>query len=79
MEGSRTEKIFFIAMIMKKYNYVINETISKRINNYEFQTNTTITHDEKQIKISTETKIKGVYYVLILFPNGTSKVDFEFD
>ena len=63
---------------MNKYNYEKNDTISKRINNYSFQANTTIIHNDKYIKVSTETSIKGVYYVLFLFSNGMSKVDFEF-
>jgi len=47
-----------IAVIMDKYNYEINETIHRRINNYDFQANTTITYNDKQIKISTQTSIK---------------------
>ena len=47
-----------IAVIMDKYNYEINETIHRRINNYDFQANTTITHNDKQMKISTQTSIK---------------------
>lgn len=64
---------------MDKNNYEINETVSRRINNYSFQSNTTITHNDKYIKISTETSIKGVHNVLFLFPNGMSKLDFEFN
>lgn len=78
MKDIRTEKIISIAIIMNKYNYEKNDTISKRINNYSFQANTTIIYNDKYIKVSTETRIKGVYYVLFLFSNGKSKVDFEF-
>ncbi|MBO5210695.1 MAG: hypothetical protein J6B80_02050 [Clostridia bacterium] len=78
MTDIKTKSTITIALIMAKYNYAINETICKRINNYEFQANTTITHNETQIKISTETNIKGVYYVLFLFSDGTSKLHFEF-
>ncbi len=64
---------------MDKYNYETNETINRRINNYDFYANTTITHTNKYIRISTETKIKGVYNILIIFSNGISKLDFDFD
>ncbi len=79
MIDERTEKKISVAIIMDKYNYEINETINRRINNYDFQANTTITHNNKYIKISTETGIKGVHNVLFLFSNGISKLDFEFD
>lgn len=79
MIDERTEKMISVAIIMDEYNYEINETINRRINNYDFQANTTITHNNKYIKISTQTKIKGVYNILILFSNGISKLDFEFD
>lgn len=79
MNDIRTEKMIAIAAIMDKYNYEINEIIHRRINNYDFQANTTITHNDKQIKISTETSIKGVHNVLFLFSNGMSKIKFEFN
>lgn len=79
MMDKRTEKMISIAIIMDKYNYETNETINRRINNYDFHANTTITHTNKYIRISTETKIKGVYNILIIFSNGISKLDFEFD
>lgn len=79
MKDIRTEKMTSIAVIMDKYNYEKNENINRRINNYDFQANTTITHNDKHIKISTETSIKGVHYVLFLFSNGTSILDFEFN
>ncbi len=78
MDDIRTEKMISIALIMDKYNYQINETINRRMNNYVFQANTTITHNDEYIRISTETGIKGVYNVLLLFSNGASKLDFEF-
>ena len=74
----RTEKMISIAVIMKKYNYVINDATNKRINNYNFQANTTITHSDKHKKISTETNISGVHNILFLFFNGMSKLGFEF-
>ena len=67
-----------IALIMNNGNYELNETINRRINNYDFQEHTAITHDDRQIKISTETNIKGVYNVLIIYHDGMSKLDFEF-
>ena len=67
-----------LALIMEKDNYIINETINRRINKYDFHESTSITHNDEQIKISTETNIKGVYNVLILYPDGMSKLDFEF-
>lgn len=79
MKDIRTEKMISIAIIMDKYNYEKNDTISKRINNYDFQANTTIIHNDEYIKITTETNIKGVYYVLFLFSNGMSKLAFEFN
>ena len=79
MKDIRTEKLIFIAVIMDKYNYETNETIKRRINNYDFQANTNITHNDRCIKISTETRIKGVYNVLFLFSNGMSKLEFEFN
>lgn len=79
MKDIRTEKMISIAVIMDKYNYERNETINRRINNYDFKADTAITHNEKHIKISTETRIKGVYNVLFLFSNGMSKIDFEFN
>ncbi len=79
MKDIKIKKIIFIEMIMDKYNYEINETINRRIKNYDFQANTTITHNDKYIKISTETCIKGVHNVLFLFPNGMSKIEFEFN
>lgn len=78
MKDIRTEKTIYIAMIMNKFKYEINETVIRRINNYNFKTATIITHNERYIKISTETKIKGVYNVLILYPTGLSKLAFEF-
>lgn len=77
MKDIRTEKMISIAVIMDKYNYENNKTINRRINNYCFQANTTIMHNDKYIKISTETSIKGVHNVL--FPDGMSKLDFEFN
>lgn len=74
----RKEKMISIALIMEKDNYIINETINRRINKYDFQESTSITHNDEQIKIRTETNIKGVYNVLILYPDGMSKLDFEF-
>ena len=79
MLDERTGKMISIAIIMDKYNYEMNETINTRINNYDFQANTTITYNNKHITISTETKIKGVYNILIIFSNGMSKLYFEFD
>lgn len=79
MKDNRTEKMISIAIIMDKYNYERNETINKRISNYNFQANTAITYNDKHIKISTETSVKGVHNVLFLFSNGMSKVDFEFN
>ena len=79
MIDEKTEKMISIATIMDKYNYETNKTINRRINNYDFQANTTITHNNKYIRISTETKIKGVYNILIIFFNGISKLYFEFD
>ena len=79
MINERKEKNVSIALIMDKYNYEINETINRRIKNYDFQANTTIRYNNEYIRISTETKIKGVHHILIIFSNGTSKLDFEFD
>ena len=79
MIDKKTGKIISIAIIMDKYNYETNKTINKRINNYDFQANTTIIYNNKYIRISTETKIKGVYNILIIFFNGISKLYFEFD
>lgn len=78
MKNIKIEKIISIALIMGKYNYKMSDIINKRIINYDFEENTTIKHNDKYIKISTETSIKGVNNVLLLFPNGMSKVDFEF-
>jgi len=78
MMDVRKEKMISIALIMDKDDYKINETINRRLNKYDFQEHTSITHDDKQIKISTETNIKGVYNVLIIYPDGMSKLDFEF-
>lgn len=78
MIDNRIEKMISIAVIMDKDNYESNETVNRRITNYDFQENTTITHNNRQIKISTETSIKGVFNVLIIYPNGMSKLDFEF-
>lgn len=78
MLNNRIEKMISIAVIMDKDNYELNETVNRRITNYDFQENTTITHNNRQIKISTETSIKGVFNVLIIYPNGISKLDFEF-
>lgn len=52
---------------MDKEKYTTNEVVSRRINNYHYQENTNVTHDNTHIKISTETNIKGVYDVLIIF------------
>ena len=79
MKNIKREKIFYIALLMNKYNYKINETINRRINNYDFKDNTVITHNNLYIKISTQTHIKGIYNVLFLFCDGDSKLDFEFD
>ena len=79
MIDERTGKKISIAIIMDKCNYETNETINTRINNYNFQSNTTITYNNKYIRISTETKIKGVYDILIIFSDGMSKLCFEFD
>lgn len=78
MIDNRIEKMISIAVIMDKDNYELNETVNRRITNYDFQVHTTITHNDRQIKISTETNIKGVFNVLIIYPNGMSKLDFEF-
>ncbi len=78
MKDIRIEKMICIDIIMNKYNYNKNETIMRRIENYDFQLNTIISHDDKHIKISTETNIKGVYNILFLFPSGASKSGFEF-
>ena len=77
MNDIRIEKIIDIGLIMYKLNYKITEITSRRINHFHFEANTIITHNNEQIKISTETAIKGVYNILLLFPDGTSKLDFE--
>ena len=64
---------------MNKYNYVKNETSNRRISNYDFKANTSIVYDNEQIKISTEMNIDGVYNVLYLFSDGSSKIYFEFN
>lgn len=64
---------------MDKYSYEKNETVNRRISNYDFKANTIITHNDEYIKITTETSIKGVHNVLYLFSNGISKIDFEFN
>ena len=79
MVDCRTEKIIAVALIMDKDKYATNEVVSRRINNYHYQENTIVTHDDKHIRISTETNIKGVHNVLMLFPNGDSKLTFEFN
>lgn len=75
----RTKKIIDIALIMDKKKYATNEVISRRVNNYDYQEHTKITHSDIHIKISTETNIKGVHHVLYLFPDGKSELTFEFD
>lgn len=50
MKDIRIEKMISIAIIIDKNSYEINETISRRINNYDFQANTNITHNDKYIK-----------------------------
>ena len=62
---------------MAKYKYLTNETINRRINNYDFNKDTIISYDEEKIKISTEINIKGIYNVLIIYRNGESKLEFE--
>lgn len=79
MKNIRFEKMIAIALIMQKENYVINNIVNRRLKNYNFQEHTTITRNEKHITISTETKIKGVYNILILYQNGMTKLDFEFN
>ena len=79
MVDYRKEKMITVALIMDKDKYVTNEVVSRRINNYHYQKNTIVTHNEKHIKISTETNVKGVHNVLMLFPDGESKLTFEFD
>ncbi len=79
MLDCRTRKMIAIALIMDRNKFATNEVISRRINNYHYEENTEVTHDDKHIKISTETNIKGVHNVLMIFPNGVSKLTFEFD
>lgn len=79
MFDCRTNKIIAIALIMNKEKYATNEVVNRRINNYHYQENTVVTHDNEHIKVSTETNVKGVYNVLMLFPDGVSKLHFEFD
>jgi len=66
----RTEKKLIIALIMDHYHYHVSRTACKQIDNYDFRKNTVITHDDRHIKISTETDARGVYDVLLLFFNG---------
>ena len=62
---------------MDKDNYELNDIINRRINNYDFQEQTTITYDE-QIMIITKTNIKSVFNVFIIYRNCMSKLDFKF-
>ena len=78
MKDIKTEKILFVNSVMNQLNYVTNETVRRRINHYQFQRHTTVAHTDKYIRVSTETKIKGVYDVLLLFPCGISEMLFEF-
>jgi hypothetical protein len=73
----KNNNIFSIGLIMAKYKYLTNETINRRISNYEFNNDTIITYDEEKIKISTEINIKGIYNVLFIYRNGESKLEFE--
>ena len=73
----KKNNLFSIGLIMAKYKYLTNETISRRINNYDFNKDTIITYDEDKIKISTEMNIKGIFNVLNIYRNGDSKLEFE--
>ena len=73
----KKNNIFSIGLIMAKYKYLTNETINRRISNYEFDNNTTIFYDEDKIKISTELNIKGIFNVLTIYRNEDSKLKFE--
>lgn len=66
----RTDKMLILAFIMDHYHYQVSETACRQINDYNFQKNTLITHDDRHIKISTETDTRGVYDVLLLFSDG---------
>ena len=79
MMNCRTKKIIDITLIMDKSKYATNEVLSRRVNNYDYNYHTIISYNDIRIKISTETNIKGVYNVLYLFPNGESKLTFEFN
>ena len=77
MLDCRVKRIIDIALIMNKGKYKTNEVIIRRINNYNYNEHTTITHNDIHIKISTETNIKGVENVLYLYPDGESELTFE--
>lgn len=77
MEEHKAEQIQAVFAMMDKYNYEKNETANRRVRCYDFRENTKILQCDTYIKIRTETDIAGVYNVLTICCDGSTKWSFE--
>ena len=65
--------------LVNKKGYAVNEVMLRRIRGYGYKAHTTLSVEEDRIVLKSELPIKGVYDTLILYPNGKSKLNMEFD
>lgn len=65
--------------MLKISGYEVSEHGLRRLVRYAYEDNTQMQLKEDRLIITTETNIKGVYNTLLLFPNGKSEVQFDFD
>ncbi len=65
--------------ILKDNNYKTNPDLIRRINWYSYTDETIVLVDKDRIVVSTELAIKGVYNVMIIYPDGKSEVEMKFD
>ena len=79
MKNHKANKTREIMKWIKRHGFTVNETLLRRVELYEFESGTTVDYTDGCIKLRTETAVKGVYNVLLLYSDGGSAWTFEFD
>lgn len=73
MDGNKLKEI------LKENNYKFNRYLLRRVYWYDYKDNTVVLVGKDKTVVTTEMPIRGVHNVLIIYPNGESEVEMEFD
>ncbi len=65
--------------MLQANGYEVSEHGLRRLRHYAYEENTQMQFKADSFIITTETNIKGIYNTLLFFPNGTSKVQLDFE